>query len=82
MRAEAPMNPTKTLVTLGMKCPRPLFEVHKTMKGLTTGQMLEVVADDPAFRLDIAAWCRRTGNELLEMKHHEQQILATLRKTA
>jgi TusA-related sulfurtransferase len=70
------------LVTVGMKCPRPLFEVHRTMRGIDAGAVLEVSADDPAFRLDIQAWCRRTGHELLALDQHDDRMVAKIRKAA
>ena len=70
----------KTLITLGMKCPKPLFEVHKMIKTLDAGDVLEVVADDPAFKLDIQAWCRRTGHDLLDLRSDEERLIATVRK--
>jgi TusA-related sulfurtransferase len=63
-----------------MKCPKPLFEVHKTVKQLAAGDLLKVVADDPAFQLDIRAWCRRTGNELVSLEEASGQFVAMLRK--
>lgn len=71
----------QVLVTLGMKCPRPLFEVHKTIKALAPGEVLEVSADDPAFRLDIQAWCRRTGHSLVELRDESDRMVATIEKT-
>lgn len=74
---------TKTLITLGMKCPRPLFEVSKTMKTVAAGEQLEVVADDPAFKLDIEAWCRRTGTNLVSINIGPNgRIVALLCKSA
>jgi TusA-related sulfurtransferase len=70
----------KVLITLGMKCPKPLFEVHKNIKEMAAGEVLEVHADDPAFKLDIEAWCKRTGNELISLTRDEQRFVATIRK--
>ena len=69
-----------TLMTVGMKCPKPLFEVHKMVKQLAAGELLKVVADDPAFQLDIQAWCRRTGNELVSLEEEEGRFVAMVRK--
>lgn len=71
----------RTLITTGMKCPRPLFEVHKNMKNLEGGQTIEVHADDPAFKLDIEAWCRRTGNTLVDLRLDGCEYIATIEKT-
>jgi TusA-related sulfurtransferase len=70
----------KILITLGMKCPKPLFEVHKTIKSLDAGELLQVIADDPAFKLDIQAWCRRTGHDLLDLRREPDRMIATIRK--
>ena len=72
----------KELNAIGIKCPRPLIEVHKKMGELTVGQSLEVKADDPAFKLDIEAWCRRTGHLLVELLEEDQLYVATIEKTA
>lgn len=70
------------LNAIGIKCPRPLFEVHKKMGTLAVGQVLEVQADDPAFKLDIEAWCRRTGHLLVELQRQDDVYIATIEKTA
>jgi TusA-related sulfurtransferase len=70
----------RVLVTVGMKCPKPLFEVHRSMKEMTGGQELEVQADDPAFKLDIQAWCRRTGNDLIDLKLEGKRYIALIKK--
>jgi TusA-related sulfurtransferase len=73
--------PTKTLSTMGMKCPKPLFEVHLMMKRMDPGQLLEVFADDPAFKPDIQAWCRRTGHELRELRREDDRFIALIKKS-
>jgi len=70
----------KTLDATGLKCPRPLFEVSKAMNELEPGQVLQAKADDPAFKLDIEAWCRRTGNELVELRRDQQTFIACVRR--
>lgn len=55
-----------TLDTSGKCCPMPMVETNKAIKTLDPGQVLEIVATDPATQTDIPSWCRRTGNELLE----------------
>lgn len=74
------MNPNRILSTIGMKCPKPLFEVHRNMKAMAEGEVLEVAADDPAFKLDIKAWCNRTGNELVELRDESPRLVAIIRK--
>lgn len=56
----------KTLDVRGMYCPGPVMEVAKAIKTINVGDVLEVLATDPAARPDIEAWARRTGNQVIE----------------
>ncbi len=66
---------------LGVKCPLPIVELNRAMKGMTNGEEVQVTADDPAFQLDVEAWCRRTGQALLALHHHDGKCVVVLRKT-
>ncbi|MEZ0581059.1 sulfurtransferase TusA family protein [Nocardioides sp. MH1] len=47
----------------GLPCPRPVIELAKALPSVAIGEELSVVADDPAARHDVAAWCRMRGQE-------------------
>jgi TusA-related sulfurtransferase len=49
----------------GMICPLPVIRLANHRPDLPVGATLAVVADDPAARPDIAAWCRMRGQEYL-----------------
>ena len=49
----------------GMRCPLPVVEVARRVQQLSAGQVLAVVADDPAAAADIPAWCRLRGHSYL-----------------
>ena len=56
-------------------CGQLAMEIMLTMRTLTSGQTLQVIAYDFAAEVDIAAWCRMTGNTLLSppleaLQHH------------
>ncbi len=52
---------------LGEKgCGQLVMELMLAMRALEQGQTLLVTAYDPAAAGDIAAWCRMTGNTLLQ----------------
>ena len=57
---------TQTLDTKGKNCPLPILKAKKALGGLATGDTLEVLATDPGSVKDFEAFCRQTGNELLE----------------
>ena len=57
---------TQTLDVKGLNCPLPVLRVRKALKELPAGGTLEVLATDPGSAADFEAFCRTTGNELVE----------------
>jgi len=57
---------TETLDTKGLNCPLPILKTKKAIKGLNSGDTLEVLATDPGSVKDFDAFCKSTGNELVE----------------
>jgi tRNA 2-thiouridine synthesizing protein A len=49
---------------LGLKCPLPALKTRKALKGLPTGSVLVVTANDPLAGLDIPNLIRETGDRL------------------
>jgi tRNA 2-thiouridine synthesizing protein A len=47
----------------GMPCPRPVIELARAFVALRVGGTVTLVADDPAARVDVQAWCRMRGQE-------------------
>ena len=50
----------------GLNCPLPILKAKKALKSLENGNTLEVQSTDPGSVADFAAFCRTTGNELVE----------------
>jgi tRNA 2-thiouridine synthesizing protein A len=50
----------------GLSCPLPIVKTAKALKSLMSGDTVEVLATDPGSVPDFAAWCKATGNTLLE----------------
>jgi len=50
----------------GLSCPMPIVRTAQAVKPLASGQLVEILATDPGSLKDFAAWCRATGNELVE----------------
>lgn len=57
---------THTLDTKGMNCPLPVLKTKKAIGMIESGEILEVLATDPAAVQDFEAFARSTGNELVE----------------
>ncbi|MEZ5792732.1 MAG: sulfurtransferase TusA family protein [Nitratireductor sp.] len=58
----------QVLDTKGLNCPLPILKAKKALKDLPTGGTLEIHATDPGSVKDFEAFCRTTGNELMESK--------------
>jgi len=50
---------------LGQRCPLPVIALAKRLPQVAVGDIVRVLADDPAAALDIPAWCRMRGQEFL-----------------
>jgi tRNA 2-thiouridine synthesizing protein A len=55
-----------TLDAKGMNCPLPILKAKKALKEVPTDGTLEILATDPGSVADFEAFCRQTGNELME----------------
>ena len=64
----------------GLRCPVPIVKLNAAFRDLAPGAGLEVRATDPAFELDIQAWCRRTGHTLVDLRKSPGVLVARLRK--
>ncbi len=58
----------RELDCLGLYCPEPVFRTRQEIDKLAVGQVLEVVADDPAAEEDIKRLVKRLGHQLLELR--------------
>ena len=70
----------KILDCLGLYCPEPVFRTRQEIDKLAVGQVLELVADDPAAEEDIPRLVKNIGDELLEIRKENDQYHFLLRK--
>jgi tRNA 2-thiouridine synthesizing protein A len=54
-----------TIDCLGLRCPQPVIALAKRIGEVEVGQVVTVLADDPAVATDVPAWCRMTGHTYL-----------------
>ncbi len=59
------MTPAVLLDCRGQRCPLPVIALARHVDEVDVGQTIAVVADDPAARSDVPAWCRLRGHEYL-----------------
>lgn len=65
----------------GLQCPGPILRVKQKMDQMKSGSILEVSANDTGFAIDLPAWCRTTGNEVLSIEVKEGKIIGRIRKS-
>jgi tRNA 2-thiouridine synthesizing protein A len=57
----------------GLNCPLPILRTKKALNEMKTGEVVRVMATDPASVRDFMAFAKQTGNELLE--HGEEDAM-------
>jgi len=72
--------PNKTIDVIGFFCPEPIFRTRMEMDSLNKGEILEVLADDPAAEADISSWAKKTGQEILSVNKKENIIRFLIKK--
>ena len=64
----------------GLNCPLPILRAKKSINGLSAGQVLKIIATDPGSVKDFEAFCKQTGNELLDTTEQEGEFHFNIRK--
>ena len=71
-----------TLDAKGLNCPLPILKARKALKEVPAGGTLEILATDPGAVADFEAFCRQTGNELLEHSQDDSVYRFLIKHTA
>ncbi|HYA56409.1 MAG TPA: sulfurtransferase TusA family protein [Nitrososphaerales archaeon] len=57
----------KVVDSRGSFCPGPITDLFKAYRNSQLGDVIELLATDPAAKADVTAWAQKTGNELLDI---------------
>jgi len=63
-----------------MFCPEPVFRTKIEIERLLVGNVLKVLADDPASEEDISRWVNRNGHKLISVKKSDKDLEFTIQK--
>lgn len=74
------MQIARTLDLKGLSCPLPIVKTAQAAKELESGDLVEALATDPGSVADFNAWCKSTGNELVEQSESEGVFRFVIRK--
>ena len=64
----------------GLYCPIPVLRTREEIEKVKMGDLLKVMADDPAAEEDLKRWAKRTGQEVVNVKKEGEQITVTIRR--
>ncbi len=56
---------TQILDTSGLVCPLPVYKAALVLRGMESGQVLELICTDPGSLADIPALARQRGDRLV-----------------
>lgn len=57
--------PALSIDALGRKCPLPIIMLAERIGEVAVGQVVQVLADDPAAKTDVPAWCGLKSHEFV-----------------
>ena len=57
----------KVVDSRGSFCPGPITDLFKAYRAAQVGDVIDLLATDPAARADVTAWTQRSGNELVDI---------------
>ena len=72
--------PKQTLDCVGLYCPEPLFQTRENIDEIEVGEVLEVIADDPAAEEDITRFAKRAGHEVIKFEKADDHMRFLIKK--
>ena len=82
MTGESGHTVAATLDMTGYFCPEPVIRVNEEIASVEVGEILELLADDPSSKSDIASWAKRTGHDLISTEESDGVFRFLIRRAA
>ncbi|MGQ9759434.1 MAG: sulfurtransferase TusA family protein [Candidatus Methanomethylicaceae archaeon] len=64
----------------GLYCPIPVIRTREEIEKASVGEVVTVLADDPAAEEDLKRWARRAGHEVINVKRDGGAISVSIKK--
>ena len=64
----------------GLNCPLPLLRLKKALLEVDSGDVVKIIATDPAAHLDIGVYVEQCGHQLVDFKRIENRQVFLIRK--
>jgi tRNA 2-thiouridine synthesizing protein A len=73
-------NPDRRIDCTGLFCPMPIVKTREAIRQIASGQLLEMLSDDPASEADMKSWARITGHQLVAVEREGGVFRFVVRK--
>ena len=73
------VKPTTIVDSRGTMCPGPITDLFKAYRNSNIGDVIELLATDPAAKGDTEAWAKHSGNELLAIVDEKDHVRIQIR---
>ena len=77
---EKEIKPIQIYDFTGLKCPLPVLKTKRALKNHSNGEVIEIIADDPAANLDLKHFCEVSGNILLQVIKKNKNLNCFIKK--
>ena len=74
------VKPDRTLDCVGLYCPEPVFRTRMELDNTKIGEILEILADDPAAEADIKSLVKRLQQEMVGVRKEGNTIRILIKK--
>tara|TARA_Y100000996_G_scaffold84625_1_gene58572 strand:+ start:213 stop:428 length:216 start_codon:yes stop_codon:yes gene_type:complete len=65
---------------IGLVCPEPIMLLHKAIHESDSGQIIELIATDPAAKKDVEKFCEFLDHKLVSFKEEKDQFIFQIKK--
>ncbi|MGA2238931.1 MAG: sulfurtransferase TusA family protein [Candidatus Bathyarchaeia archaeon] len=73
------LKPTTIVDSRGTMCPGPITDLFRAYRNANIGDVIELLATDPAAKSDTEAWTKRSGNEIIAVIDEKDYIRIQIR---
>jgi len=74
------IKPARTLDCVGLYCPEPVFRTRMELDNIRIGEILEVLADDPAAEADIRSLVKHLEQEIVDVTKDGNTVRISIKK--
>jgi len=73
------VKPTTIVDSRGTMCPGPITDLFRAYRNANIGDVIELLATDPAAKSDTEAWTKRSRNEIIAVIDEKDYIRIQIR---